>query len=769
MQHSLRTRLLIYFISLAIIPLVIVGAVLAYLAFTTQATQALAAQSQVAQRVAGEVESFIRQRENELLFLTDLRGLPQLTLEEQRSLLSALLVSQSNYEDLILLDAQGQEQLYLSRLSVASAENLANRAGTLEFETPKETGQTYFSSVEFVERTGEPNMVISVPLFDLQTGDFVGVVVATLRFKPIWDLMAATEMIGSGIVYMVDADNRVIAHPNPTIVLQETKTILPAEDQFTTGLDSTEVALAYAPISLNGQTFEVVAEQQSSEALALAQSSALITTVAIVVAVIVSGLLGVAAASQITRPINQLANTAQTISTGDLSRKAIVYTKDEIGALAVAFNNMSEQLSDSIQNLESRVTARTRDLHLAGQVARQITTVLDLDDLLPQFVEQTKDAFDLYFVSVFLYQSETERLVMAAGTGEAGRQMLASSLRFHLNTRPSLVAKAGRERHNVIVDDVNREESHAKNPYLPQTQSEAVLPMVIGDQLIGVLGLQSEHINRFKLDDMAIFTTLAEQIAIAVRNAQLYEAQIEFTQELRQADQMKSQFLASMSHELRTPLNAIMNFTEMVAMGMMGPVNEDQEDLLGQSLSSSKHLLNLINDVLDISKIQAGKLNLFVEDNVDLSVELNTAVGMVEAMLRDKPVQLVQDIDNDLPLLTGDKRRIRQIVLNLLSNAAKFTDEGTITLSVKNRGDHVQLAVIDCGPGISPEMQEIIFEPFMQTPDGVKHAEGTGLGLPITKSLVEAHGGQLWLESELGEGAAFYVTLPIQMNRNNKE
>lgn len=768
MQNSLRTRLIIYFISLAIIPLLIVGVVLAYRAYESQAVQALTTQSQVARRVSGEVESFIRQRENELLFLTDLRGLPRLAPEEQRSLMSALLASQSIYNDLILLDAEGQEQIYLSRLSVISADNLADRAGAAEFEVPKATGETYFSSVEFVERTGEPNMIISVPLVDLQTGDFVGALVATLRFKPIWDLMAGTEVIGSGKVYMVDADNRVIAHPNPTIVLQETHMVLPDEDQFTTGLDGTEVALAYTAISLNEQTFEVVAEQPRGEALALAQSNILITIAAILIAIIISGSLGVAAASQITRPINDLAVTAQVISEGDLSKKAAVTTKDEIGALAVAFNNMAEQLSDSIQNLESRVMARTRDLQLAGEVARQITTVLDIKELLPQLVEQTKTTFDLYFVSVFLYQPETERLVVAAGTGEAGKQMLASGLGFHLEARPSLVAKAGRERHHVIINDVSQEEAHAKNPYLPDTKSEAVLPMMIGDQLIGVLGLQSEMVNRFGPDDLAIFTTLAEQIAIAVRNAQLYEEQLELAEELRQADFMKSQFLASMSHELRTPLNAIMNFTEMVAMGIMGPVNEDQVDLLGQSLDSSKHLLNLINDVLDISKIQAGKLNLFVEENVDLTAELKTVVGMVEPLLSNKPVKLVQDIDDNLPLLTGDRRRIRQIVLNLASNAAKFTDEGSITLSAKNRGDEVQLAVIDCGPGISAEMQEIIFEPFMQTPDGVKHAEGTGLGLPITKSLVAAHNGRIWLESVPGEGAAFYVTLPVHTNHANE-
>jgi PAS domain S-box-containing protein len=428
---------------------------------------------------------------------------------------------------------------------------------------------------------------------------------------------------------------------------------------------------------------------------------------------------------------------------------------DHLGRVVVLRDITSRKMA------EEALQQRTRDLKLSSEVARQVTTQLDLQQLLSQLVEQTRATFDLYFVAVFIYHEDTEQLVLAAGTGEAGRYMLENEISFHIEARPSLVAKAGREKQNVIINDVIIEDAHFYNPNLPDTQSEIVLPMLVGDKLIGVLGFQSEIKNRFTPADMEIFSTLAEQIAIAINNAQLYARQAELAEELLQADEMKSQFLASMSHELRTPLNAIMNFTEMITTGLMGPVNDEQRELLDQSLESSKHLLNLINDVLDISKIQAGKLSLFIENDVNLYTELKTVVGMMEPMLKGRPVKLVQDIDDNLPLLIGDKRRIRQILLNLASNAAKFTDEGSITLSAKNRGDHIQVAVIDCGPGISAEMQEIIFEPFMQTADGVKHAEGTGLGLPITKSLVTAHNGRIWLESEPGEGAAFYVTLPV--------
>jgi signal transduction histidine kinase len=231
---------------------------------------------------------------------------------------------------------------------------------------------------------------------------------------------------------------------------------------------------------------------------------------------------------------------------------------------------------------------------------------------------------------------------------------------------------------------------------------------------------------------------------------------------------MKSQFLASMSHELRTPLNAIINFTQLIAMGVVGPVTEEQVTMLNNSLSSSRHLLQLINDVLDISKIQAGKLSLYIEDDVNLNDEIKTVVDMAEPLLQKQnaalgqPIRFIQDIDDDLPLAACDRRRLRQVLLNLISNAIKFTEKGSITLSVKNRGRASIFAVMDTGPGIPEEMQTRIFEPFIQSPDGIKQAQGTGLGLPISRSLVLAHGGDLWLESKMGEGTTFFFTLPFR-------
>ncbi len=220
-----------------------------------------------------------------------------------------------------------------------------------------------------------------------------------------------------------------------------------------------------------------------------------------------------------------------------------------------------------------------------------------------------------------------------------------------------------------------------------------------------------------------------------------------------------------MSHELRTPLNAILNFSQFISTGMVGTVNEEQTDLLNKITLSGRHLLSLINDVLDISKIESGALRLFVEDNIDLSKEFEIVASTARGLLADKPVELVTEVDANIPLVTGDRRRIRQTMLNLVSNACKFTEVGSVTLQLKRQEQTILFVVKDTGPGIASEDHDTLFETFRQTDVGLRQSEGTGLGLPISRRLVEAHGGRLWLESSPGEGATFFVSLPIRSDK----
>lgn len=229
-----------------------------------------------------------------------------------------------------------------------------------------------------------------------------------------------------------------------------------------------------------------------------------------------------------------------------------------------------------------------------------------------------------------------------------------------------------------------------------------------------------------------------------------------------EANQLKTRFITNLSHELRTPLNAIINFSYILSRSHRGAVTPEQADYLTRIHNSGELLLQIVNDLLDLAKIEAGQMDLFKEQ-VDLAAVSQSIMSTVSGLLADKPVELRQEISPLLPLVIGDETRLRQVLLNLLGNAAKYTDQGSITLRVVQNGRNmVQVSVIDTGIGIHPEDFERIFEEFQQTEEAFALRKvGTGLGLPISKRFVELHGGKLWVESELGRGSAFHFTLPV--------
>ncbi len=273
-------------------------------------------------------------------------------------------------------------------------------------------------------------------------------------------------------------------------------------------------------------------------------------------------------------------------------------------------------------------------------------------------------------------------------------------------------------------------------------------------------GQYDERAPAHSADEVGQLASAFNKMAIAIqqREVSLQAAR----EQAERASQVKSMFLASVSHELRTPLNAIINLTKFIGLGMYGAVNEEQKDILTKVELRSKHLLNLINDVLDISKIETGSLELFVEADQKIDEIVGSAVETAQSLFPGKPVTIACQIEPNLPTLTGDAHRIQQIVLNLLSNACKFTEQGQIQVSVYMRHEEIIISIADSGPGISPDNHDLIFEAFRQTKAGLRKGEGTGLGLPISRRLAEAHGGRVWVESTLGKGATFYVALPLE-------
>ncbi len=427
---------------------------------------------------------------------------------------------------------------------------------------------------------------------------------------------------------------------------------------------------------------------------------------------------------------------------------------------AVALENLNQQL-------ETRVADRTRELEenrnfaeTLSNIGRTTNAATTYTEILEAIVQEIGTVDYLIALNIFENHDAKEATYLEAVAMLQPHQTKAEVTSLRIPLTGASPDHTGL----LVIEDVNTQ--LADQPDVLQNFKHLDLQAVLsydfdlGDRTIGALTFASRTQRRFTEFERELIQAVGDLAAAATERSRLYAEQVEIAEELRTLDTMKSQFLASMSHELRTPLNAILNFTEFLHMGMLGPVTDKQKDALAKALSSGRHLLSLINDILDITKIEAGMMRLFIEDDVDLKQELSTVVASANSLVRNKDIAFTQEIEDDLPTIVGDKRRIRQVLLNLLSNAIKFTEQGGVKLRVFRHDDRVRFIVEDSGPGIAAEDMPIVFEPFQQTETGIRHAGGTGLGLPITKRLVEAHGGKLWVESEIGAGTTFYVDLP---------
>ncbi len=300
--------------------------------------------------------------------------------------------------------------------------------------------------------------------------------------------------------------------------------------------------------------------------------------------------------------------------------------------------------------------------------------------------------------------------------------------------------------------------------------SALLAPINLRGEVIGVLGLEEKGVVReWSEDESALIDGVASQMSWAIENARLLAESerraIELGQtarQLREVDQFRTRFLANMSHELRTPLNSIIGFSRVILKGIDGPLTDLQKTDLEAIHTNGQHLLAMINEILDMSKIEAGRMELVME-RVDLQALIESVIAASTALIQGRPIELHHEIEDDLPTIWADRTRIRQVITNLMSNAAKFTRQGSITFRAWSDEERVFVSVQDTGEGIPQDKVPLVFEPFRQV-DGspTRRAEGTGLGLPISSQFVEMHGGRIWLESEYGVGTTFTFCLPIE-------
>ena len=295
-------------------------------------------------------------------------------------------------------------------------------------------------------------------------------------------------------------------------------------------------------------------------------------------------------------------------------------------------------------------------------------------------------------------------------------------------------------------------------------RASLAVPLLREDRIVGGLVVRRKSTGEFRPEVIELLKTFATQSVLAIQNARLFREIEEKSQQIEAANRHKSEFLANMSHELRTPLNAIIGFSEVLQERLFGELNDKQAEYTDDILTSGRHLLSLINEILDLSKVEAGRMELETA-TFDLPLAIDNARTFVRERATNHGITLEVNVDERLGDIVGDERKIKQILLNLLSNAVKFTPEGgRITINARPINGSVEISVTDTGIGIAEEDQPKVFEEFRQVgSDNAKKIEGTGLGLTLAKKFVELHGGRIWVESELGKGSTFVFTLPATL------
>ncbi|HZF27297.1 MAG TPA: ATP-binding protein [Steroidobacteraceae bacterium] len=485
----------------------------------------------------------------------------------------------------------------------------------------------------------------------------------------------------------------------------------------------------------------------------------------------------------LTRPLAQATDVANRIAGGEIVAPDAVRTEQDIGGLLHSLARMNtslheyrHQVEEQERALESKIAERTQELghsverlQALSEVSQAVNSTLDLQEVLETIVARAVQLSSANAGAIYELDETTRDLRLRASSG------LASDLVELLRAKPVLMGEgaaglAAATHAPVSIADIrNRQDPYPSllRDVLDQAGLRAVLalPLLREGRVFGALALARISTGRFRVEIVDLLQTVAEQSTLAIQNARLFREIEQKGRELESASQHKSQFLANMSHELRTPLNAILGYTELIIDRIYGEVPETIRDVLERVQKSGRHLLDLINDVLDLSKIEAGQLALALTD-YSFRDMVHTVISAMESLAAEKGLKLTVEVDMDLPVALGDERRIAQVLMNLLGNAIKFTETGELKVAATRADTAFLVSVADTGPGIAESDQQRIFEEFQQVDSSSTRAKGgTGLGLAITKRIVEMHGGRLWVESVLGEGSKFYFSIPVRTER----
>ncbi len=766
--------------------LVASGAVGLYFSYHENQDSLVALQFEKAQAAATRIEQYVLDIEQQVSW-TALPGMDGGAdpAEQRRIDYLKLLRQAPAITEAAWIDAKGVEQLRVSRLAMDAVGRGTDYSAAPMFTVPM-AGKVFHSPVSFRKET-EPYLTVS-----RRAGPGGGVTAVDVNLKFVWDVVSRIKIGDAGLAYVVDDKGTLIAHPDISLVLQKSDlsklpqvaVAIGAKAQRAAGdaamvekarnARGGRVLAAHASIPTLGWT--VFVESPRSEAFAPLYETlarmALVLALGLGLSVVASFFL----ARTLVRPIRAIQDGAERVAQGDLDHHIEVKSHDELQVLAGQFNRMSSELKASYTGLERKVDARTAELQEALDYQTASGDVLKVisqspGSVLPVFeviLDSAKRLFGASMAAVFRYEAGNVAIV---ATRNWSAQAIEDAKRHYPGpVNPGMVT--GRA---ILTRQVVNQPDVRNDPHYDKATAAAggwrrllAAPLLREGEPIGVITVAWHEPGDTPPRQQALVRTFADQAVIALENARLFNDLQDKTRQLEAANRHKSEFLANMSHELRTPLNAIIGFSEALIEKMFGDVNDKQMEYLQDIHSSGHHLLSLINDVLDLSKIEAGRMELDLSC-FDLGQLLEHSTMLVRERAQRHGLALTLEVSDDLAEWVGDARKIKQAVVNLLSNAVKFTPNGgRVTLRARllnewqgQGGAFALVSVQDTGVGIAPGDQELVFEEFRQAGgDVLRKSEGTGLGLALVKRFVELHGGSVTLQSAPGAGSTFSFVLP---------
>jgi signal transduction histidine kinase len=744
-------------------------------------------QEEKAAAAALRIEHFIREIQGQIGWASHYSSMAlEQTAEQRRYEYRWILRQVTAITEISYLDSTGKEHLRVSRLAMDEVGSQKDYSKEPQFREAI-AGKVYFGPVYF-RKESEPYMTLATKW----RGPDAGVTVAELNLKLVWDVVSQIKVGQQGYAYVVDPRGILIAHPDTSLVLQKTDlSRLPqvqaalsnrqgpgaetSQVGFGQDLRGGSVITASSLISALG--WSVLVEQPVREAFAPLYESILRTLVLLIFGLGLAFAASLILARTIVRPIQALQAGVARIGAGALDQRIEVRTGDELEMLAEQFNRMAAQLKELYANLEQKVEARTRELtealeHLKalGEVSRAVSSTLNLETVLTTIVTQAVQLSGTAGGVVYEYD-EAKQEFYPRVTHQMGEELVEAVRGTPIRLGEAAIGQAAVSRApRQVPDTLDEHDYGAKHlqPILARLGYRSLLavPLMREERIVGGLVVWRREPGKFSVEVVNLLQTFATHSVLAIENARLFREIEEKGRELETASKHKSQFLANMSHELRTPLNAILGYTELILDNICGDVSEKVRDVLTRLEKSGRHLLALINDVLDLSKIEAGQLTLSL-NNYSMQDVVQTVFMGVESLAAEKKLDLKAAVAQDLPPGHGDERRLSQVLLNLVGNAIKFTETGEVRVEVKVSDGAFRVAVSDTGPGIALSDQARIFEEFHQVDSSsTRKKGGTGLGLSIAKRIVEMHGGRIWVESSPGKGSTFWFTLPFRVKRH---